>query len=126
MIIIRLSVNEVGFQSVGISRQGVRIPSRVLLGIPNGGLAREGGVVRDRSARENDRVPAFVYPTNPIFKNLGERKVFESIVPLLSDGDAIFANLEISDPREGDIEIDLVLLLQDYGCMVIEVKGAHS
>jgi len=70
-------------------------------------------------------VPAFVYPPNPIFKNPGERKVFESILPLLSDGDAIFANLEISDPREGDIEIDLVLLLQDYGCMVIEVKGAH-
>jgi hypothetical protein len=70
-------------------------------------------------------VPAFVYPPNPIFKNLGERKVFESLLPLLSDGDAIFANLEISDPREGDIEIDLVVLLQDYGCMVIEVKGAH-
>lgn len=67
----------------------------------------------------------FVYPPNPIFKNLGERKVFESLVPLLSDEDAIFANLEISDPREGDIEIDLVLLLKDYGCMVIEVKGAH-
>ncbi len=70
-------------------------------------------------------MPPFIYPPNPIFKNLGERKVFESILPLLSDGDAIFANLEISDPREGDIEIDLVLLLQDYGCMVVEVKGAH-
>ena len=67
----------------------------------------------------------FIHPPNPIFKNLGERKVFESIVPLLSDDDAIFANLEISDPKEGDIEIDLVLLLKDYGCMVIEVKGAH-
>jgi len=70
-------------------------------------------------------VTPFIHPPNPIFKNLGERKVFESIVPLLSDDDAIFANLEISDPKEGDIEIDLVLLLKDYGCMVIEVKGAH-
>ena len=70
-------------------------------------------------------MPPFIHPPNPIFKNLGERKVFESIVPLLSDDDAIFANLEISDPKEGDIEIDLVLLLKDYGCMVIEVKGAH-
>jgi hypothetical protein len=125
MIIIRMSVERVRFEPVRLTERGVRNPSGVLLGIPNGGFATEGGVVRDRSARENDRVPAFVYPTNPIFKNLGERKVFESIVPLLSDGDAIFANLEISDPREGDIEIDLVLLLQDYGCMVIEVKGAH-
>ncbi|CAB5241124.1 unannotated protein [freshwater metagenome] len=67
----------------------------------------------------------FIYPPNPIFKNLGERKVFETIVPLLSDDDAIFANLELSDPREGDIEIDLVLLLKDYGLMAIEVKGSH-
>lgn len=56
---------------------------------------------------------------------MGERKIFESMLPLLSDEDAIFTNLEISDPKEGDIEIDLVLLLNDYGCMVIEVKGAH-
>lgn len=78
-----------------------------------------------RRAKHNTHVPPFVYPPNPIFKNLGERKVFESLVPLLSDEDAIFANLEISDPREGDIEIDIVLLLKDYGCMVVEVKGAH-
>lgn len=70
-------------------------------------------------------MPPFVYPPNPIFKNHGERKVFETLLPLLSDDDAVFANLEISDPREGDIEIDLVLLLANYGCMVIEVKGAH-
>jgi len=85
----------------------------------------EVGLVGRLIPKDNGRVPAFVYPPNPIFKNLGERKVFESLLPLLSDGDAIFANLEISDPREGDIEIDLVVLLQDYGCMVIEVKGAH-
>jgi len=88
-------------------------------------LSVEVGLVGRLIPKDNGRVPAFVYPPNPIFKNLGERKVFESLLPLLSDGDAIFANLEISDPREGDIEIDLVVLLQDYGCMVIEVKGAH-
>ena len=70
-------------------------------------------------------MPPRIYPSNPIFKNHGERKVFETLVPLLSDGDAIIANLEMSDPEAGDIEIDLVLLLKDYGCMVIEVKGAH-
>jgi len=75
--------------------------------------------------KDNTEVAPFVYPPNPILKNLGERKVFESILPLLSDDDAIFTNLKISDPKQGDIEIDLVLLLKDYGCMVIEVKGAH-
>lgn len=75
--------------------------------------------------KENTWVPPFVYPPNPIFKNPGERKVFESLLPLLSEEDAIFSNLEITDPKEGDIEIDLVLLLKHYGCMVIEVKGAH-
>ena len=68
---------------------------------------------------------AFIYPPDPIFKSIGERHVFEAIKPLLSDGDALFANLQLSDPREGDIEIDLVLLLKDYGAMIIEVKGAH-
>ena len=77
------------------------------------------------SERENPLMPPFIYPPNPIFKNLGERKVFEKIVPLLSDHDAVFTNLELSDPLEGDIEIDLVLLLKDFGCMVIEVKGSH-
>ena len=70
-------------------------------------------------------MPPKIYPPNPIFKNPGERKVFESLVSLLSEDDAILANLEMSDPEAGDIEIDLVLLLKDYGCMVIEVKGAH-
>jgi len=70
-------------------------------------------------------MPPKIYPPNPIFKNPGERKVFESLVSLLSEDDAILANLEMSDPEVGDIEIDLVLLLKNYGCMVIEVKGAH-
>lgn len=70
-------------------------------------------------------MPPKIYPPNPIFKNPGERKVFDSLVSLLSEDDAILANLEMSDPEAGDIEIDLVLLLKDYGCMVIEVKGAH-
>jgi len=70
-------------------------------------------------------MPPKIYPPNPIFNNPGERKVFESLVSLLSEGDAILTNLEMSDQEAGDIEIDLVLLLKDYGCMVLEVKGAH-
>jgi hypothetical protein len=43
MIIIRMSVERVRFEPVRLTERGVRNPSGVLLGIPNGGLAREGG-----------------------------------------------------------------------------------
>ncbi len=69
--------------------------------------------------------PAAVYPENPIFRSPGERAVFEALLPQLSEGDAIFANLEISDSVDGDIEIDLAVLLKDHGLIVVEVKGAH-
>ena len=74
---------------------------------------------------KNAQVAPFIYPPDPIFKSIGERHVFDALKPVLGDGDALFANLELSDPQEGDIEIDFVLLLEDYGCIVIEVKGAH-
>ena len=82
-------------------------------------------VAKAACGNHNSGVAAFIYPPDPIFQSIGERHVFEAIKPLLSDGDALFANLQLSDPREGDIEIDLVLLLKDYGAMIIEVKGAH-
>jgi len=66
-----------------------------------------------------------IYPANPNFNNPGERKVFETLAPLLADGDALICNLEMSDLESGDIEIDFVLLLKDFGCVVVEVKGAH-
>ena len=68
---------------------------------------------------------AAVFPPNPIFRSPGERAVFEALLPQLSDEDVVFANLEISDPVEGDIEIDLAVLLKHYGLLVVEVKGAH-
>jgi len=68
---------------------------------------------------------AAVYPPNPIFRSPGERAVFEALLPQLSDEDVVFANLEISDPVEGDIEIDLAVLLKHHGLVVVEVKGAH-
>ena len=68
---------------------------------------------------------AAVYPENPIFRSPGERAVFEALLPQLTDEDVVFANLEISDPVEGDIEIDLAVLLKHHGLVVVEVKGAH-
>ena len=68
---------------------------------------------------------AAVYPPNPIFRSPGERAVFEALLPQLSDEDVVFTNLEISDPVEGDVEIDLAVLLKHHGLVVVEVKGAH-
>jgi thymidine kinase len=65
------------------------------------------------------------HPANPIFRSPGERAVYEALLPQLSDDDVIFANLEISDPVEGDVEIDLAVLLKNHGLVVVEVKGAH-
>lgn len=76
-------------------------------------------------ARKNASMSAAVYPPNPIFRSPGERAVFEALLPQLSDEDVVFANLEISDPVEGDIEIDLAILLKHHGLVVVEVKGAH-
>ena len=82
-------------------------------------------VAKPSGGNHNSGVAAFIYPPNPIFRSVGERQVFEALKPLLSDGDALFANLNLTDAVEGDIEIDLVLLLKDYGAMIIEVKSAH-
>lgn len=78
-----------------------------------------------RSEIDNCGMTARVFPPNPIFRSPGERAVFESLLPQLSDEDVLFANLEISDPVEGDVEIDLAVLLKDHGLVVIEVKGGH-
>lgn len=67
----------------------------------------------------------FVWPENPTFAHPSEKKVFEILRDSLSDNDAIFTNLKITDAQYGDVEIDLVLLIKDRGCMVVEIKGGH-
>ncbi len=66
-----------------------------------------------------------IYPENPTFRHPSERQVFEAILPDLSDDDAIFTNLELIDPQSGAIEIDIVVLIKDRGCIVIETKGGN-
>jgi hypothetical protein len=82
-------------------------------------------VAKREPERENGPMPATSHPANPIFRSSGERAVYEALLPQLGDGDVIFANLEIADPVEGDVEIDLAVLLKDHGLVVVEVKGAH-
>ena len=68
---------------------------------------------------------AIVYPTKPTFRSTAERDFFEALLPQLSDDDIVFANLEMTDDVDGDIEIDFAILLKDYGLVVVEVKGGH-
>lgn len=68
---------------------------------------------------------AIVYPAKPTFRSTAERDFFEALLPQLSDDDIVFANLEMTDDVDGDIEIDFAILLKDYGLVVVEVKGGH-
>jgi hypothetical protein len=66
-----------------------------------------------------------VFPANPNFKNATEKEVFDSVLPKLTDQDVVFCNLELTTPDRGEIEIDLVILLANRGCIVVETKGGH-
>jgi hypothetical protein len=66
-----------------------------------------------------------IWPEVPNFVHDSERIVFEAFKSALGEQDAILTNLKITDPHSGDVEIDLVLFLKDYGCIVVETKGGN-
>lgn len=51
--------------------------------------------------------------------------VFDSLRKDLRDGDALLHGLRLTSAHDGDIEIDIALLLHDAGLAVIEVKGGR-
>lgn len=66
-----------------------------------------------------------IIPTNPNFRGSAEEEVFKAVIGSLNENDAVFCNLEISTHDRGEIEIDLVLLIADRGCVIVETKGGH-
>jgi hypothetical protein len=66
-----------------------------------------------------------IYPRNPNFRTQSEQDVFEAAIREMTDQDVVFCNLELSTPDRGEIEIDLLLLLADRGCVIVETKGGH-
>ena len=68
-------------------------------------------------------MPPRVWPENPTFQNPAEEAVFQEFYKTLSDKDALFPNLHLTDPINGDVEIDLIALIHDLGVVVIETKG---
>ena len=70
-------------------------------------------------------MPPRIFPPNPNFRSSSEEDVFKAVVSGLSERDVVFCNLELSTHDRGEIEIDLVILIADRGCMIVETKGGH-
>jgi AAA domain/UvrD-like helicase C-terminal domain/Nuclease-related domain len=70
-------------------------------------------------------MPPRIWPPNPDFQSDGERDLFESLVKVLTDKDAILTNVRFTDPSEGDVEVDLIALIDGLGALVFENKGGH-
>lgn len=54
-----------------------------------------------------------------------EREVAAALRSQLGPHDSMLTGLRLTDPRHGDVEADIVLLLADCGVAVIEVKGGQ-
>lgn len=54
-----------------------------------------------------------------------DRQVISSLQGQLAKGELLLTNLRITDPSEGDVEIDVVVLFPDLGAAVIEIKGGN-
>ncbi len=62
-------------------------------------------------------------PEDPRFTTTSEKKVWECLRDQLGDDDVLIANLRLTD-EDKDHEADLVVLMPDFGCLVLEVKGS--
>ena len=65
------------------------------------------------------------WPTRPNFVDDSERIVWDALRSALRDIDVLLHGVRITDPVDGDVEIDLIVLMPDCGAAVIEVKGGH-
>lgn len=65
------------------------------------------------------------WPEHPSFVNDAERDVWRALRRQLREGDVLLHGLRFTDPIEGEVEIDLLVLMPDLGAAVIEVKGGQ-
>ena len=54
-----------------------------------------------------------------------DRQVIAALQEQLARDEILLTNLRITDPTEGDVEIDVVVLFPDLGAAVIETKGGR-
>ena len=67
----------------------------------------------------------FLHPEHPDFTTESEREAWKALKGQFHDGDAMLHGVRITDPVDGDIEIDLLVLMPERGAAVVEVKGGH-
>lgn len=53
-----------------------------------------------------------VWPPDPHCKSDGEKELFETLCGLRGENDALLANLRFTDSQNGDIEVDIVHLIE--------------
>lgn len=66
---------------------------------------------------------ARTWPVQPVFANDAERDVWNCLLAQVRDEDVLLHGLRLTDPADGDVEIDILVLMPDCGAAVIEVKG---
>ena len=62
-------------------------------------------------------------PERPQFADRSEELAWESLRQWLRDEDVLLHGVRFTDPQEGDVEIDLLVLMPELGAVAIEVKG---
>lgn len=67
----------------------------------------------------------FLHPEQPDFVTESEREAWKTLKGQLREGDALLHGVRITDPVNGDIEIDLLVLMPERGAAVVEVKGGQ-
>jgi hypothetical protein len=68
---------------------------------------------------------AYVHPKHPIFLDDSERVAWDALRAGLREGDVLLHGVRFTDPEDGEVEIDLLVLMPDVGAVVVEVKGGH-
>jgi len=64
-----------------------------------------------------------IWPESHTQKNDAEQALFDALYAALGPEDAILSNMRLTDREQGDIEIDLIALIQTIGVVVFETKG---
>lgn len=66
-----------------------------------------------------------ISPEHPTFVNNAEKTVWEALRQQLRDEDVLLHGIRFTDPEDGEVEIDLLVLMPELGAAVVEVKGGH-
>ena len=64
-------------------------------------------------------------PGDPRLRTASERAVWAALTAQLHPDEILLTSVRFSDPRNGDVEADFIVLMPDLGAAVIEVKGGE-